>query len=77
MTDIYRAYITRGGMEYEVTASVYDYGVVSECGMWVDEDPVFANFECLDDNGVEIILTPKELHHCEQQMIDQYWDNNQ
>ena len=81
----YTDYITRGGAEYEVTAQLYDHGKAEEGydrwtgGHWMEvvEDPVFTEFVAFDEYGVEMTLTPKEIFSCDEQMIRQYWDNNQ
>lgn len=75
------AYITRDGVEYEVSAKLYEHGEADEGvddlgGMWMElvEDPVFIEFYGEDDDGVELVLTPKEMFNIEEQMIDQYWE---
>ena len=81
MSDYYRAYIIRNGEEYEVTAQLYEHGKAESGidhlgGYWseVTEDPIFTDFAAFDDYGVELILTPRDIHSAEEQMIKSYWE---
>ena len=86
MNEYYTAYIYRTNLEetveYEVSAKLYDHGKTEEgYDRWaggycldVIEDPVFTEFVAFDDYGVELILTPKEILSCEEQMVETYWD---
>lgn len=81
MTEFVACFV-RDNVEYEVTAELYDYGR----GYWdswedtdrnfeVEKDPEFHKFECYDDNGDPVKLSPGELDHIVQQMVNQYWEN--
>lgn len=78
----YVAHFTRGDVEYEVSAELRDYGR----GYWdswedtgrnfeIEKNPEFHKFECYDENGDPVELTPSELNDVVEQMINCYWGN--
>lgn len=77
----YTAYITRDGIEYEVSAELYEDGV-SHTDSWkdtgrnfeIEKDPIFHEFYVEDRDGVELILTSQELTSVNGQLIERYWD---
>jgi len=78
----FRGYITRSNKEYEVTAKLFDEGhyetgYESDTGYYLDIlfDPVWEDFTCFDEHGVEIDLTNGEMHHVTEQLNKEYWDS--
>ena len=78
----YTAYITRDGIEYEVSAELYEGGL-GYLDSWkdtgrnfeIEKDPIFHNFYVEDRDGVELILTSQELTLVNGQLIDRFWGN--
>ena len=77
----YTAYITRDGIEYEVSAELYEGGL-GYLDSWkdtgrnfeIEKNPIFHEFYVEDRDGVELILTPHELISVNGQLIERYWD---
>jgi hypothetical protein len=77
----YIAYITRDGVEFEVSAELYDEGygyhdAWADTGPYfeIEKDPEFYKFYAEDDNGDEVVLTSEEIDLARGQMIEQYWE---
>jgi len=78
----YTGYITRDGIEYEVSAELYDEGYGyhdswEDTGPYfeVEKDPEFHKFYAEDDDGKEVMLTSEEVDLARHQLINQYWEN--
>lgn len=75
-----RTYITRDGVEYEVTAELYYGGEYTldedETGtdLVVEQDPQFHEIFCEDpETGCELELTEAEFEKINEQLVAQYW----
>lgn len=76
----HRTYITRDGIEYEVTAELYADGEYTleedEAGvdLVVEQDPQFDEIFCEDpETGCELELTEADFETIRDQLVVQYW----
>ena len=77
----YDAYVMDGEKELFITAELcedgrYEEGFDSESGPWVEvfNEPVFCNFYCEDDEGIEVPLEQTHVEQAAEQMTAHYWN---
>jgi hypothetical protein len=75
--------IARDGVPYEISAKIeehgkYETGLDMLGGRWynITEDPMLTEFTCLDEHGVELQLTLKEVLIAEERMVEKYWSDS-